>query len=116
MTLSDVMETIAGNLPNEAEEIDARHDIAKNPDGSWTANGHMPLEDLVQYIPLPLDDKREYHTIAGLLMENLQHVPEAGEEVKIGDYIVRTLQVESHRVQKVQIIPPPREDELSYEV
>jgi CBS domain containing-hemolysin-like protein len=117
VTLSDVMETIAGNLPNEAEEIDARHDIAKNPDGSWTANGHMPLEDLVQYIPLPLDDKREYHTIAGLLMENLQHVPEAGEEVKIGDYIVRTLQVESHRVQKVQIIPPPpRDDELSYEV
>lgn len=117
VTLSDVMETIAGNLPNEAEEIDARHDIAKNPDGSWTANGHMPLEDLVQYIPLSLDDKREYHTIAGLLMENLQHVLEAGEEVKIGDYIVRTLQVESHRVQKVQIIPPPpREDELSYEV
>jgi CBS domain containing-hemolysin-like protein len=27
VTLSDVMETIAGNLPNEAEEIDARHDI-----------------------------------------------------------------------------------------
>ncbi len=32
-------------------------------------NGHMPLEDLVQYVPLPLDDKREYHTVAGLLME-----------------------------------------------
>lgn len=34
VTLSDVMETIAGNLPNEVEEIDARHDIQKNPDGS----------------------------------------------------------------------------------
>ena len=117
VTLSDVMETIAGNLPNEAEEIDARHDITRDPDGSWTVNGHMPLEDLVQYVPLPLDDRREYHTIAGLLMEYLQHVPEAGEEVKIGDYILRTLQVESHRVQKVQIIPPPaQDDELSYEV
>jgi CBS domain containing-hemolysin-like protein len=62
VTLSDVMETIAGNLPNEVDEIDARHDIQKNPDGSWTANGHMPLEDLVQYVPLPLDEKREYHT------------------------------------------------------
>ena len=41
----DVTETIAGNLPNEVEEIDARHDIQKNADGSWTANGHMPLED-----------------------------------------------------------------------
>ena len=49
VTLSDVTETIAGNLPNEVEEIDARHDIQKNADGSRTANGHMPLEDLVQY-------------------------------------------------------------------
>ncbi len=29
VTISDVMETIAGNLPNEVEEIDARHDIHK---------------------------------------------------------------------------------------
>ncbi|MEX3019884.1 TerC family protein [Kluyvera sp. STS39-E] len=115
VTLSDVTETIAGNLPNEAEEIDARHDIARNADGSWTANGHMPLEDLVQYIPLPLDDKREYHTIAGLLMEHLQRVPKAGEVVQIGPWTLKTLQVESHRVQKVQIIPPPQ-DELDYEV
>jgi len=115
VTLSDVTETIAGNLPNEAEEIDARHDIARNADGSWTANGHMPLDDLVQYIPLPLDDKREYHTIAGLLMEHLQRVPKAGEVVQIGPWTLKTLQVESHRVQKVQIIPPPQE-ELDYEV
>lgn len=105
VTLSDVMETIAGNLPNEVEEIDARHDIQKNADGSWTANGHMPLEDLVQYVPLPLDDKREYHTIAGLLMEYLQRIPKVGEEVQVGDYLLKTLQVESHRVQKVQIVP-----------
>lgn len=116
VTLSDVTETIAGNLPNEAEEIDARHDIQKNADGTWTANGHMPLEDLVQYIPLPLDEKREYHTIAGLLMEHLQRIPKAGEEVQIGLWTLKTLQVESHRVQKVQIISPPQNDEWDYEV
>ncbi|MCU5774268.1 TerC family protein [Erwiniaceae bacterium BAC15a-03b] len=105
VTLSDVMETIAGNLPNENEELDARHDILQNQDGSWTANGYMPLDDLVMYLALPLDDKREYHTIAGLLMEHLQRIPQEGEEVQIGEYLFRTLQVESHRVQKVQIIP-----------
>ena len=82
VTLSDVMETIAGNLPNEVDEIDARHDIQKNADGSWTANGHMPLEDPVQYVPLPLDDKREYHTIAGLLMEYLQRIPQPGKRFR----------------------------------
>ena len=51
VTLSDVMETIAGNLPNEVDEIDARHDIQKNADGSWTANGHMPLEDRSSMFP-----------------------------------------------------------------
>ncbi|MGP3592531.1 TerC family protein [Vagococcus sp. WN89Y] len=115
VTLSDVMETIAGNLPNEVEEIDARHDIQKNSDGSWTANGHMPLEDLVQYVPLPLDEKREYHTIAGLLMEYLQRVPKPGEVVQVGDFLLKTLEVESHRVQKVQVIPLHKE-ELNYEV
>ncbi|MBS1205042.1 MAG: hypothetical protein H6R25_1941 [Proteobacteria bacterium] len=116
VTLSDVMETIAGNLPNEVEEIDARHDIQKNSDGSWTANGHMPLEDLVQYIALPLDEKRDYHTIAGLLMEYLQRIPKPGEEVQVGDVLLKTLKVESHRVQKVQIIPLTRDEDPDYEV
>ncbi|MDA5181385.1 hypothetical protein PG930_29145, partial [Klebsiella pneumoniae] len=83
---------------------------------SWTVNGHMPLEDLVQYVPLPLDDKREYHTVAGLLMEYLQHVPQVGETIEIDGYTLRTLQVDSHRVQKVQIVPPAKQDELDYEV
>lgn len=115
VTLSDVMETIAGNLPNEIEEIDARHDIEKNADGSWTVNGHMPLEDLVQYVPLPLEERREYHTVAGLLMEHLQRVPQEGEEVVVGGYRLKTLQIDSHRVQKVQIIAPV-EDAPDYEV
>ena len=73
---------------------------------------------LADYIllPLPLDEKREYHTIAGLLMENLQRIPQPGEEVQVGDYMIKTLQVESHRVQKVQLIPLRGEDEMDFEV
>lgn len=67
-------------------------------------------------VPLPLDEKREYHTIAGLLMEYLQRIPKPGEEVQVGDYLLKTLQVESHRVQKVQIIPLHKDGELEYEV
>lgn len=105
VTLSDLMETIAGNLPIEGEKVDARYDIQALPDGGWVANGHMPLEDLAVYVQLPLDEKRNYHTLAGLLMDSLQHVPQEGEELQIGDYLLRTLQVENHRVQKVEIVP-----------
>ncbi|WP_345828213.1 TerC family protein [Erwinia sp. HDF1-3R] len=115
VTLSDVMETIAGNLPNEGENSDPRYDIQQNVDGSWTANGHMPLDDLVMYMALPIDEKRDYHTLAGLLMEHMQRVPQAGDEIQIGDTLFRILQVDSHRVQKVQIVPLAVNEE-DYEV
>ncbi|WP_130830755.1 TerC family protein [[Erwinia] mediterraneensis] len=104
VTLSDVMETIAGDLPVEGEEIDARHDIQQVSPNRWIASGQMALEDVAGWVDLPLDVQRDYHTLAGLLMDRLQHVPQAGEELRLGDYLLRTLQVENHRVQKVEII------------
>jgi CBS domain containing-hemolysin-like protein len=105
VTLTDVMETIAGNLPVAGEDIDPRHDIQQNEDGTWTANGYMPLEDLVLYIPLPIDEKREYHTLAGLLMEYLQRIPNVGEQIRIGDYMFEPLEIISHRILKIKITP-----------
>ena len=65
----------------------------------------MPLEDLVLYLPLPIDDKREYHTLAGLLMEYTQRIPKVGEQLKIGDYLFEPIEVSSHRILKVKITP-----------
>ncbi|XNM78581.1 transporter associated domain-containing protein [Escherichia coli] len=74
----------------------------KNADSSWTANGHMPLEDLVQCVPLPLDEKREYHTIAGLLMEYLQRIPESLAKKWGGGICLKRCRWRGLRVQKVQ--------------
>lgn len=115
VTLSDLMETIAGNLPLAGEEIDARYDVqAQEEEGHWIVNGQIPLEDLALYVRLPLDERRNYHTLAGLLMDSLQRVPETGETLQIGRYMLRVLQVEHHRVQKVEILQQPQD--LDYEV
>lgn len=105
VTLTDVMETIAGNLPVEGEDVDARHDIQSNEDGSWTVNGYVPLDDLILYVPIPVEEKREYHTLAGLLMEYTQDIPKVGEIIDIGSWRFEILEVESHRILKVRIIP-----------
>ncbi|POE10493.1 hypothetical protein BV921_08545 [Pectobacterium odoriferum] len=105
VTLSDVMETIAGNLPREGEDRDARHSIQQNDDGSWIVNGYIPLEDLTMYVPLTLDEKREYYTLAGLLMEHSQRVPQVGDTLSIDGYQFTILAVESHRIVEVRITP-----------
>lgn len=105
VTLTDVMETIAGNLPVEDEGIDVRHDIQKQDDESWIVNGFMPLEDLASYLPIPVEEKRDYNTIAGLLMEHTQHIPTIGEKIHIGNWLFEPLEVKGHRILKVHIIP-----------
>lgn len=105
VTLTDIMETIAGNMPISKEEVDSRYDIQELKDNRWVANGFMPLEDLILYVPITLDEKREYETIAGLLMENLQRMPVVGERIKIKNWIFEPLEVTSHRIKKVLITP-----------
>ena len=116
VTLTDVMETIAGNLPVAGEDNDPRHDIQQLDDRTWVANGYMPLEDLALYIPVPVDEKREYHTLAGLLMEYAQAIPQQGATQQIGDYLFEALEVNSHRITKVKITAPLQPVEEDYEV
>lgn len=114
VTLTDVMETIAGNLPVDDEDIDARHDIQHEADGSWIVNGYMPLDDLTIYVPIEIEEKRDYHTVAGLLMEHAQRIPDVGEKITVGDWLYEPLEVNSHRILKVRITslrePEPEEE------
>lgn len=103
VSVTDVTETIAGEFPTEGEDIDARHDIQSGGENCWIANGYTPLEELVRFVPIKIDDKREYHTLAGLLMEHSQHIPQAGEVIEFDHYLFEILEVESHRIVKVKI-------------
>ncbi|NUF50445.1 TerC family protein [Gilliamella sp. ESL0250] len=103
VSVTDIIETIAGDFPTEEEEIDAKHDIQCLGDNSWMANGYIPVEELVRFVPIALDDKREYHTLAGLLMEKAQHLLNVGETLQIGDYLFEVAEIESHRILKVKI-------------
>ncbi|XKM13941.1 TerC family protein [Orbaceae bacterium ac157xtp] len=103
VSVTDVIETIAGEFPTEDEEVDARHDIQCVADDCWIANGYIPLEELIRYVDIELDEKRDYHTLAGLLMEKSQHIPTTGEILQIGNYQFEILEIESHRIIKVKI-------------
>nr|WP_237398405.1 MULTISPECIES: TerC family protein [unclassified Gilliamella] len=103
VSVTDIIETIAGDFPTEEEEIDAKHDIQCLDDNTWIANGYIPVEELVRFVPIPIDDKREYHTLAGLLMEKAQHLLNVGEKIEIDGYLFEIAEVESHRILKVKI-------------
>lgn len=68
------------------------------------------------YIALPVDEKREYHTLAGLLMEHTQSIPQVGAQISIYDYLFEPLEVSSHRILKVKITSLKPQNDNDYEV
>lgn len=101
VTIEDLVEELVGEIHDEYDR-DVR-DAVRHPDGSVTVVGHFPVHDLEDLdIDLPQGD---YVTVAGLLLEELQRIPEVGESVTIGRWAVRVDEVADRAVRRVTISP-----------
>jgi putative hemolysin len=102
VTLVDVMEAIAGDMPQEHGESE---DIRQRPDGSWLVDGRVAIEDVVQRLGLqPVN--ADYHTAAGLALDRLARIPDAGDTFDLDGWRVEVLDMDSKRVDKLLFTPP----------
>ncbi|WP_037585435.1 TerC family protein [Stenoxybacter acetivorans] len=103
ITMKDLMETIAGDFPEEYEREEALS-IQENADNSFTADGGLEYTELAQQIALPpLPEDADYHTLAGLLMEELQDIPDVGDHVNYHGYRFEVLSKDNRRIERVRI-------------
>jgi len=102
VTLVDVMEAIAGDLPQEHGESE---DIRQRPDGSWLVDGRVAIEDVVQRLGLhPIN--ADYHTAAGLALDRLARIPDEGDTFDLDGWRVEVLDMDAKRVDKLLFTPP----------
>lgn len=103
LTMKDMMETIAGEFPEEFEREDAPT-IQTNDDDSLTVDGSLEYAELAQQINLPpLPDDADFHTVGGLIMEEMQEIPNVGDFV---DYCGRrwtVIEKDGQRIERVKI-------------
>ncbi|MDF7676749.1 TerC family protein [Neisseriaceae bacterium ESL0693] len=111
VTMKDVMETIAGDFPEEYERSDAPS-IQENADHSITVDGSLEYATLAQYLQLPtLPEDANYHTVAGLMMEEMQDIPAQGDTIDYAGYRFEVLNKEGHRIERVRISKIPVEED-----
>jgi putative hemolysin len=101
-TLTDVLEAVAGDLPQEHEA--ASEDISQRPDGSWLVDGRAPIEELVGKLGLS-EQSGEFHTAAGLALERLARIPAEGDTFEIGEWKVEVLDMDDKRIDKLLFVP-----------
>jgi putative hemolysin len=56
-----------------------------------------------------VDDDVEYQTVAGLVLEELKHLPELGESFEKGGWKFEVIDLDGRRVDKVLVTAPRRD-------
>ncbi|MBL0123112.1 MAG: DUF21 domain-containing protein [Betaproteobacteria bacterium] len=103
VTLQDILEEIVGEFTSQSPMNTGLY--RKQDDGSVIAEGSCPLRVLNRKLGFnfPLDGPK---TINGLLLEQLEDIPEPGVALKIGEYPIEILQVQDTMVKVVRLVPP----------
>lgn len=116
ITLEDLLEEIVGEIRDEYDADEAEL-IQKKGERSWLVEGSMKLDDINDELGTDLDSE-DYDSISGIIIENLDRLPEDNEEVTLDNGIHLKVQgIDQNRIKKVLItLPePPAEEEADDE-
>ncbi len=105
ITLEDLLEEIVGEIRDEYDADEAEL-IQKKSDRTWLVEGSMKLADINDELGTELDSE-DYDSISGIIIENLDRLPEDNEEVTLGNGIRLKVQgIDQNRIKKVLITLP----------
>lgn len=107
VTLEDVLEELVGEIQ---DEYDQPEDLAivQRDDGSWLVDAmtdHELVREKIGLGPRPENERGDYHTLAGMLLEHIGHIPKIGEIVTIGNFVFEIVDMDGRRIDKVLIRP-----------
>ena len=108
VTATDVMEAIAGELPDEHEPVTAPM-VRDEDDDSWQIDGRTGLDELRDRLDLTLPEDVDYHTAAGLLLDALGSIPAEGEGIDIGGWRFTVTVMNGNRIERIVARPLPAE-------
>jgi putative hemolysin len=103
VTLEDVLEELVGEIHDEHQQADA-HAFVQREDGSWLVDGSVAIDDLVDRFglkgePLP----RDYTTISGLVLAELERIPAAGDVVTWRGLRIEVVDMDGRRIDKLLV-------------
>jgi CBS domain containing-hemolysin-like protein len=98
VTQTDLLEALAGSLPGvEGEESD----IVERQDGSLLIDGMMAADDAFDRLGIKTPADRDFHTIAGLALKQLAHLPVVGETFVYEGWRFEIVDMDGRRIDKL---------------
>ncbi len=101
VTPTDILTSIAGDLPEEEGEEEP--DAFQRADGSWLLSGRIPIDDAERTLALAgMSEDEDYHTLAGFVLHRLGHIPTTGEAFEWEGWRFEVVDLDGRRIDKVE--------------
>jgi magnesium and cobalt transporter len=101
VTIEDVLEQIVGEIEDEYD-VDDESYIKKFDDENHIVKAITPVDDFNEYFQTDLSDQ-EFTTVGGLVLQQFGHIPERGETVNIGSFLVTILNADSRQIKLIKV-------------
>ena len=102
VTLEDLVEEIVGELEDEHDR--ARVGVVRTG-RSITFDAALRPDELLERTGVQVPDGEEYDTIAGFVTDQLDRIPELGDEVEIDGGTLRVERVVRNHIERLQFTP-----------
>lgn len=102
VTMEDIVEEIMGDIEDESDKKEK--DLIKLKGKRIIVNGTASIEDVNEVLNLNIEHE-EYQTIAGYVLDKLDHIPDINERLILNDYRVRIMKVEDRRIIEMEFTP-----------
>jgi Mg2+/Co2+ transporter CorB len=105
VTLEDIIEEMIGDFTTSTPDTARVDAMAWNAKGECLLDGSTPLRDINKKLglDLPLDGPK---TVNGLLLEQLQDIPEFPIALKVGQCVIEVVQVQNQSIRSVKLSRP----------
>ncbi len=101
VTAADILASIAGEL---VDTVDAEvPEVVEESEGVWLLDGSLPLDEVREVIACQDFPRGDYHTLAGLVLNQLGEIPTGGERFELVGYQFEVAGMDGHRIAQVRV-------------
>lgn len=104
VTFNDILSDLVGEI-DDPHRTNVRGGVQRD-DGSWLLDGVFPAHEVREILDLdslPGENEGRYETIAGFVMDQLEHIPTVAESFTWGGYTFEVVDMDGIRIDKVLV-------------
>ncbi len=101
VTIEDVLEQIVGEIEDEYD-VDDESYIKKFDEENYIVKALTPVDEFNEYFGTQFSDQG-FTTLGGLVLQQIGHIPERGETIIIGPFLVTVLNADSRQIKLLKV-------------